>query len=224
MSAMQNDRVWIGGGVAAAVLISALAWFGVISPERSNAASLHDQTSTAEIANDALMHQLTQLRADNAAKADLVIQLRSAREALPVRSGLPDFTRQLAGQASSAKVTLLEITVGAITSMAASTPSTPSAADAATAAGPVGKTFVIPITVQAAAPAARLQDFIANIQTDGPRRALVTSAQLVPATSSNSLSIDLGASLTLKCNVFVTPQSAAAEAELQKQLAGSGSN
>ncbi len=222
MTAMQNDRVWIGGGVVAAVLVAAVAWFGVISPERSNASSLHEQTSTAEAANNALVHGLAKLRADNAGKKELITQLRSAREALPVRSGLPDFTRQLAGQADHAKVKLLEITVGAVTSTSVSTPGSTNI----TAAGvsPVGKTFVVPVTVLAAGGAARLQDFIAAIQTDGPRRALVTSVQLVPATSSNSLSIDLGASMTLKCNVFVTPQSAAAEAELQKQLADSGSN
>jgi hypothetical protein len=54
MSGMKGDRVWLAGGAVAGVLISALAWFMVVSPELSNASSLDEQTVASQTQNISL--------------------------------------------------------------------------------------------------------------------------------------------------------------------------
>ena len=109
----QDKRVWLAGGAAVAVLIVAVGWLAVISPQLSSAKALDAQADSARAQNGVLAAKVATLKRQNDNVGQLRTSLRSALAALPFDSGLPTFTRQLADQATESKVALSSITVGA---------------------------------------------------------------------------------------------------------------
>jgi hypothetical protein len=199
---------WIAGGVVGAVLAAAVAWFALIGPARSTAASLAEQTAQAQQQNGTLQQKVNRLRAQNSNIGTLTQALRVARTALPLDSGLPDFTRQVAAQATAAGVSL--------TSLAAGTPATADGSASAGLASAAGHLFAIPMTLVGDGSARADQALIRALQS-GDRTVLVTSAQLA-AGGDPSAPTGL-TNMTVQFTVFVSPQTPAAEAALRKQLA-----
>ena len=78
---------------------------------------------------------------------------------------------------------------------------------------------MIPLTLKTTGSIPAQDQLLTLIQTVGPRRALVTSADFQPGTGANTASITSDASMTIQLQIFVAPQTPAAVAELQKQLA-----
>jgi Tfp pilus assembly protein PilO len=201
--ASSNERVWIGGSVLGAVLVAALAWMFVISPEFSHASSLNDQTSSAQQQNSLLQIKTNKLRKQSQNLPQLTQQLAQARAGLPSASGLTDFTRQVSALATSQDVTLSQVTVGA----AKSASGNPAAA---------GGLYAIAITLTTAGEVHHLEAFINNLQYVGNRRVLISSVQLAPSANAKTVSISQAASATIQLAVFVAPQSAADRALLTK--------
>jgi hypothetical protein len=218
MNLLQDKRAWLGGGAIAAVLIAAVSWFMVISPERSSTTSLGTQTSAAQLQNTLTQAKITKLRRQSANLAKLQAQLASALEALPKASGLPAFTRQLSAQAAASHVAVTNISIGAITianlngtavvpgaTTATTTPgavTTPAIAAQPSAAGNV---FAIPVTVVSSGSLKNELAFLKAIQTLGPRRALVTSTQFAPDAKSAATSLDKVTTVTAQVTVFSAP-------------------
>jgi hypothetical protein len=207
-------------------VVGAIAWFTAVGPQLSNVSAFGSQTTAAQDQNVVLQAKLRKLQADNANLAGLTSDLKDSQAQLPRDSGLPDFTRQLATEAAASIVTITGINAGAPTAVAAAA-AAPAAGDATAsdgkAAAPAavtaaGKLFALLVTVISTGTALHLQEFLNKIQQNGPRRALLQSAQFTPAGATGSGSIDAGAIMTVQLQVFVAPQSAAAEAQLQKQL------
>lgn len=206
----RTHQLWVAGGVGSALLVAALAWFVLIGPQLAGASSLKDQTVAAQDQNAVLQHKVSRLQAQNANIAALTESLRQARVALPVDSGLPDFTRQVAAQAAAAGVSLTSISAGTPASAEGT------AAAAAKSIAAAGHLFGIPVTVVGDGSIDADRALLHALQNGG-RRVLVQSSQLSAASEKGGAQMTLTAQLT----VFVAPQTPAAEAALRKQLAGS---
>lgn len=213
----QSHRVWVGGGAVGAVALAAIGWFALIGPEMSGAASVRAQTADVQSQNIVLQSKVNRLRAQADQLPLLTGELQQAQTALPSDSGLPAYTRQLLAQATKAGVRLTGITAG--------TPSlvTPGLAGAATAApasaNPAGHIFTIPVNVISTGSLVKQRALLEAIQQIGPRRALVTSTQFAPTTTSaKATSIDTSTTMTVLLQVFVAPQTPQAAAEFATQL------
>jgi hypothetical protein len=204
MKIPQNKRVWVGGGVLAAVLIAVVSWFMVIGPELSSAAGLRSEASNAELQNVVTQSKVTKLKSQAENVAALNASLASALEALPRSSGLPAFTRQLSAQATGSGVRVASIVVGAMSLTAGQSPATTTSAVSPSASGGDG-VYAIPVTVVSSGSLVHELSFLNAIQTLGPRRALVTSTQFLPGASSQVASIDGAASVTVQLMVFSAP-------------------
>ncbi|MDQ1743180.1 MAG: hypothetical protein QOE23_1519 [Pseudonocardiales bacterium] len=229
MSGLKGDRVWMVGGAVAGVVVSALAWFMVINPELSNAASLDEQTADSQTQNISLQSKLHRLQADNANMDVLVASLRETRTALPVTSDLAEFTRQLSGYASANRVSLSGITAGepaAMTSAAPAAATTSGTAGTAATAGTgapaartapaaVGQLYGLPLTVVVKGSPAGDLGFLAAVQGPGRRAALVSGTQLTADNTKRGGAVQL----TIQLQVFVSPQPPGAVDELLDRLA-----
>jgi hypothetical protein len=219
MNLLQDKRAWLGGGAIAAVLIAAVSWFIVISPERSSTTSLGTQTSAAQLQNTLTQAKITKLRRQSANLAKLQAQLASALEALPKASGLPAFTRQLSAQAAASHVAVTNISIGTIAAAsadggavvpgaAAPPTTTPDAATPSTTPAPAtapGGVFAIPVTVISSGSLKNELAFLKAIQTLGPRRALVTSTLFAPDATSATTPLDKVTTVTAQLTVFSAP-------------------
>jgi hypothetical protein len=232
MNAAKGDRIWQAGGAGAAVVISALAWFLVVSPELSNAASLDEQTMAAQTQNLTLHSKINRLQADNANMDALVASLRQARTALPVDSSLAAFTRQLSGYAGQHGVSISGITAGepmALTSTAPAAAAAPAAGAAAAGHGAApapapapgvstpsaaGQTYALPLTVVVKGPVANDLRFLAAVQGPGQRAALVLGAQLTGDATKRGTAMQL----TIQLQLFVAPQTPGAVDALLQRL------
>jgi hypothetical protein len=210
MSGMKGDRVWLVGGAAAGVVIAALGWFMVISPELSNASSLDEQTLASQTQNLSLQSKIHRLQADNSNMDALLASLRQARAELPPDTGLAAFTRQLSGYASQYGVVLSGITAADPTALtptvaSAAGPTTPAPATrpaAGSTASPAGQTYTLPLTVIVKGAAANDLRFLAAMQGPGKRAALVTGTQLTGDTTKRGGAMQL----TIQLQLFTTPQ------------------
>ncbi|HEV2888198.1 MAG TPA: hypothetical protein VGX49_14905 [Jatrophihabitans sp.] len=229
MSGMKGDRLWLAGGAAAGVVISALAWFMVVSPELSNASSLDEQTIASQTQNVSLQSKIHRLQADNSNMDALIASLQQARTALPVDTGLAEYTRQLSGYAKEYGVSISSITAGdpaalastapaaaAPDAAAGSTPTTPAATTpaAGAAATPAGQVYALPLTVVVKGTAPADLRFLAAVQGPGKRAALVSGTQLTGITAKRGTD----GQLTIQLQLFVAPQAPGAVDALVKRL------
>ena len=149
--------------------------------------------------------------------------------ALPFDSGLPAFTRQFSNQAAQHRIDLTSISIGSISqaTAAATTPTTTAPSSAASGSTPsagtgatAGAVFAIPVTIVSTGSAVDQLAFLKAIQVDGPRRALVISTALTPASGATTASIDASSTMTTQLSVFTAPLSSTAQAQLEKLLSG----
>jgi hypothetical protein len=215
MSALQNDKVWIGGGAAAATLLIAGTWFLAIGPELTHASSLRDQTRSTQLQNTVLQSKTNRLRQDSANLPKLTGQLRAQLDSLPVGSDLAEYSRQLDRQATASRVDLRGITVGA---PGAVTATGASGGGPGTGGAAAGRLFGIPITLTTVGPLSSQRSFLTALQDDGPRASLVGSTKIVPTGTQAVNSIDPGSSMTTQLTVFVAPRSATDTAQLNSEL------
>lgn len=220
MSRAQNKRVWLGGGAAVAVVIAAVGWLLAISPELSSANDLRTQTASVQQQNLTLESKIAKLRLQNGNVNKLTVSLRAALNALPLDSGLPAFTRQLSSQAARNRISLISVSAGAVIPVAATAAATPSTTVGASAAG----LFMIPVTLVSTGSAGGQLALLQAIQVAGPRRALVNSTQLAPASGADNASIAGRCTMTTQLDVFSAPRTASAQAQLDKLLHTSVSN
>jgi hypothetical protein len=235
VSGARTDRWLLGGGLVGSPLICVLAWLFAVGPELANAAAVADETTATTQQNSLLRVRIDQLRSDSARLPDLQRSLAAAQAALPGDSGMPDLIRQVTRQAAAAGVSVGSITAGAPTAVRARTGAAPSTGTAPSGAagsagggsaapgaspGSVSPTagapgsgatggalYAIPVTLTTTGPAARQQEFLQAVEFAGPRASLVTSAQLAPAGTTSTGSIEGGSTLTVQLQVFVAPSS-----------------
>lgn len=214
MAIAQNRRAWIVGSGVAAVVVVLAGWFMLIKPTLADASDLRSQRSEVQFQNDMLRSKLAKLKTQNDNIANLRQELIAAVSGLPADSGLADLTRQASSQSKLAGVSLNGITFGTPTSYA------PGGTTARPTPGrtPAGGLFSISVTLTSVGPAAKQYEFLRLLQDVGPRRALITSTTLTPASGSQVGSIDPAASMVTVMTVYSAPTTPQAQAELQKLL------
>ncbi|WP_127782041.1 hypothetical protein [Rhodococcus sp. X156] len=212
-SLRQDRRVWIGGGALLAVVVLALGWVVLVGPQLSSASDLDQQAQSAETQNMVLQNKVRKLEAASKDMDGLNKELQDARAALPITSGMPDFTRQVEDQARSAGVVVFSIVAGAPTLAGAG--AAPATSNAPVTAA--GNLFSVPVTLVADGALPNHRAFVAAIE-GGPRAALIDSVGFGPGegATTTGTSVDSATRMTVKLQVFVAPQTPTDQAELQK--------
>jgi hypothetical protein len=211
VTGQQNRSVWLGAGVLAAVVLVAVAWLLVISPQRSTVDTLRSDTEAVELSNATLAAQTAELRKQAEGRKELVAGLRGVLAELPPDDDLPEFQRQLSRQGKAHGVEVTGIVVGAVTTPGSATAAV--VADGTAAATPTVRG--IPVTITSTGPALQQLYFLRDIQEAGPRRALVTSTAIVPLGED---AIDTVSTMTVQVTVFSSPLSDATRAQLADVL------
>jgi Tfp pilus assembly protein PilO len=189
------SRFWLIGGAAAAAVLLAAGWFLVIGPQYAQTSSLREQAVTTQLRMTSLQHRLAELRQENERLPQHRAQLTRDRQALPATSALSDFLRELHTAGDSKGVSVTGFVVGTPTQVVA--------------AGT--QVYALPITLTASGTAAKLSQFLDQLQQVQPRAVLISSVNAVPGDDGGSFA---GAvTLTLNLRAFVDPASTAKTAQ-----------
>ncbi len=183
---MTSSRVWSAGAAVVGVLLVIAAWFLLISPQRSAAADLRDQTASQQAANDQIRIKTKQLQAQFASLPERQAQLAEIRQQMPDNPALPSLIRDLSSYADSAGVTLVSVAPGtpqAETPQQASTAAAPGA-QPAPAAG--AQLMAIPTVVNASGTYSELTLYLQKLQSSMRRAFLVEGIQLAHDSSGSS--------------------------------------
>lgn len=225
MAAMRRDRVWIAGGVAAAIVIAAASYLTLLSPQLDARAQAEQDLTDAQLQNIVLQQRINTLRQQSERSAELQDELDAARAAVPAQHDMEGFTRQLTDQAGTAGVQIQSISPGTPTMLVR--PEAAPAADQSAAADDdadsTSKTapppsaapapsnlYSIDVTVVTTGSLEAQRAFLSAIETQGARRGLVTTTQLSQADDEPGQW-----SLTTQVETFVAPKSGEQEAVLQ---------
>lgn len=191
------DRLWMIGGAVAAVVLIAVGWFFLISPQNGRTATFTGQTDDAHTKLITLQQRLSQLQKQNEDLAGYQANLRSDQAALPEGADLAAFLRSLqTGDDSRGVIT--GITVGSPLEAAA--------------AGT--KVYALPVTVTADGTTTQFGNLLDYLQQVQQRAALIKNVQFAPKESGF---LDGTAKLTITMQLFVTsPPSGATPAKTTK--------
>jgi Tfp pilus assembly protein PilO len=219
------EKLWIGGGVVAAVAVAGAVWMFAVSPELSDAHNIRSQTADTQAQNAALEANVTKLQAAYAHIGKLRTALKEADDALPASLALSEFTQQISTQARQNHVSVTTLTAGVPGAVeppttpgttTSATPSESTSSSAPSAAGAVSTTglYSIPISVAIAGKQNDMIGFVRSVQRDGPRAALVSAATLASTPGTTTTGKSTAASgpttLTLQMQVFVASDAVAA--------------
>jgi Tfp pilus assembly protein PilO len=186
---LQGYPLWIGGGTIGLVLVAMLGWYLLIGPEYAKTDRLREQTATAQDSMTSLRQKLALARKQNIDFDSYQAELAKARAALPGTSGLSTFLTDVQAASVNAGVEVRGLTVG-----------TPLQAD-----GTNGQIYALPITINAAGTAPKLDAFLNRLQRVQPRAVLISTASLAP--DASSLSLAGAATMILGMRAYVDPSS-----------------
>ncbi|AGZ39481.1 type 4a pilus biogenesis protein PilO [Actinoplanes friuliensis] len=196
MGARHADRLWMFAGALVILLLAAVSWFVLISPQYAEAEEIRSQTGTSQDQIVGLNKTIAQLKKDQAKLKALRATLATNQEALPEDSGVPDFLRQLQSSGDKINVNVSGVTV-----------STPVQVEG------TARVWALPITLTADGTPANLGLFLDELQSGQARAVLIDSANLAPNTTESDA--DSGGnepesmSLNLTVKAFVAPPAGA---------------
>ncbi|KQX66713.1 type 4a pilus biogenesis protein PilO [Angustibacter sp. Root456] len=200
---MTKSRVWSLGAGLLAVLMLVASWFLLISPQRSEAASLRDQVTQQQQFNDQIKLKTQELKAQFASLPARQAQLAEIKQEMPENPALPSLVRDLSSYADDAGVVLVSVAPSAPQPLTAGASST--AAAAATA--PIQQ---IQTSIVTTGSYAELTLYLQKLQSKMRRAILVDNIQVGKASSDGAAKDDL--QMTLVGKVFVLDSKAAAQA------------
>lgn len=191
MRTRHADRLWMIAGAAVVALLVAITWLLLVSPQRTEAADLNDQTDTA-ITQAAQLRTRTAKLAAAQAKIGELTKTRDTRAlALPSDSGVPAFLRQLQASGNAVGVDVSGLTVGL-------------PAEEKTVSG----VWALAIQLTAEGTATQLGSFLDQLQDSAQKRAvLIETASLSDGGVGTGAARQMSLSLTVKA--FVAPPAGA---------------
>jgi Tfp pilus assembly protein PilO len=198
---LRPDRLWMFGALAGAVALSALAWFLLIGPQRTETVGVENETATAQGHQVVEQRKLARLNAEFADRDRYVAELAANRRALPTAAATGDLLRELQNAGVAAAVSVTSLTAG----NPAELKSVPGVASVA-------------ITITANGQMSKLQSFLNQVQRIQPRAMLVFSVSFVPDESGGP--ITGSAQLSISAQVFVSIQAAATSSASAAPAAG----
>ncbi len=200
---MTKTRVWSAGAALVGVLLVIGSWFLLISPQRSEAASLRDQDTQAQAFNDQLRLKTQQLKAQFASLPARQAQLAEIKQQMPENPALPSLVRDLSKYADQAGVTLVSVAPNSPAPLASSGQS--GAATLTPATAPIQQ---IQTTVVTSGSYAELTLYLQKLQAQMRRAVMVDSIALTKSSTEGAAKDDL--QMTLTTRVFVLDTKAAA--------------
>ena len=207
MTRLADQRIWVVGGAVAALLIVAVGWVGFAGPTFQKVGQVRDATVATRAENDDLMTATAVLRSKSGRLDRYTASLRNALAALPYDSGLPAFTRQLNAQGRAEGVSVGSVVVSGASPVEA-------------ARGGSAGVFAMQVTVQSKGSLTDQLAFLRSIQRVGPRRVLVTAAQVSPGSGSAGSSIERVATISTQLTVFSAPRPPAQVRQVENLLRG----
>jgi Tfp pilus assembly protein PilO len=181
-----RDRIWLLGGLVAALLLTFLVWQLLIKSQNDKTDSVKQDIDSAQQQVSDSTLQLSRLRADAPNLDKYKAELIANQAALPTESSIPAFLNELhaAGDAAEVSVVQLQVTPpGLITGPQAGT--TP--------------VYQLTVTVVATGSDDGIATFLKQLQADQPRAALLTSVAESPGAAGGANS------LNLTMQIFVAP-------------------
>jgi hypothetical protein len=209
-----KERLWLVGGVTAALLMSAVAYLFFIGPQQAETADVEARIETARSQATILQTRLDQLRQQNKSYARFHAELVAAQQALPTTSGVSDFLRSLQSLGSQTQTNVVSLGVGQPTDVSTRANSLAAPGTGRSAAPARGAVFMLPIHAQVSGLAADLNRFLDQLQNVQPRAVLITSLVETSAPAARGRT-----TLDLNLQAFVAPASSAEQRSLS-QAAG----
>jgi type IV pilus assembly protein PilO len=213
---MAKTRSWVAGATAVGLLMVVAAWFLLISPQRSEAATLRDEVAQQQQNNEQIALKTKQLKAQFASLPARQAQLAEIKQQMPDNPALPSLIRDLTSFADDAGVVLVSV-APANPAPFASTAATSTATAATTA--PLQQ---IQTTIMATGSYSELTLYLQKLQSKMRRAVLVENITLAKASGEDVKKGDL--QMTLATKVFVLDSQAASQAAaaVSKSVAASG--
>lgn len=210
---MTTTNRWVAGAVAVGLALVAAAWFLLIAPQRSQAATLRDQATAQQDANDAIRLRTQQLEAQFASLPQRRARLAEIQQQMPESPSLAALLRELSTVADDAGVSVQTIspappqplTGGTSAGTPAGTPAGTSAGTSAGSAASGASVQSIATTVVVKGGYAELTLFLQKLQGSMRRAVLVENLNLVPGDKASGTTKTSGNQLTmtLAAKVFV---------------------
>jgi Tfp pilus assembly protein PilO len=229
---MSMTRRWSLLTAVLIVGILAASWFLLVSPKRSSAAEIRGRATTQQASNDALVQQLTELKAQSLDLPKQKAQLAVLRKQIPDNPALPTLVRDLtaAGKKVGVQVVSIKPSTPVAATVAAAVPvaaadTTGSGTDSAaagdtastttpTAVAPVTNSlYLLPLSLEITGSYFEVEQFINKLE--GMQRTFLLSgfdlkpgggaaASGTSATTSAATATD-DLSLNLTGSVFLSP-------------------
>lgn len=207
--------------------ILAASWFLLVSPKRIEAADLRGQATEQQANNDALVQQLTVLKAQSLDLPKQRAQLAVFRKQIPDNPALPTMIRELTAAGRKVGVQVLSMSPGTpapatvaipvapvATTESGTTESSTSSESTSAAAPPAAAAslYLLPLNLEITGSYFEVEQFLNKLE--GMRRSfLVTGFTLTPGdTSADSSTGSSELSLSLTGRVFLSPELASAPA------------
>jgi len=221
------ERLWLIGGGTVALLLTIIAYFFFISPQRSETDSVRSNVSDAAARNAVLQQKLNQLRQQNQELPRYRAEEEAARKALPASTDVSDFIRSLQSLGGATGTNVISVTVGnptpftpatvgGVAAPSASASSSPAGGSASSASPRPSGVYGMTISAQVTGSAANLTRFIDQLQNVQPRAVLVTSVnETTGSTTTTGSSAAAGSGVTtlaIGMTAFVAPNAAPAAA------------
>jgi Tfp pilus assembly protein PilO len=192
MRTRHADRLWLIAGLAVVALLVTVTWLLLVSPQRTDAAQLREDTGTAETQAAELRTRTAKLAAAQARIGELTKTRDAQAAALPAGSGVPAFLRQLQASGSKAGVNVSGITVG----MPAAEKEVPGV-------------WSLPIQLTADGTVAKLGAFLDDLQGSGQKRAVLIQSAGLSTAGGEGTGATRATSLNLTIKAFVAPPAGA---------------
>jgi type IV pilus assembly protein PilO len=227
---MSMTRRWSLLTAVLIVAILAASWFLLVAPKRSDAAELRGKAVQEQAANDALVVQLNQLKAQSLDLPKKKAELAVLGTQIPNNPALPTLVRSLTAAGKKVGVSVLAMKPGTPAAAAVAAPTAPVAPPPATTDGTATDGAATTTTPAAVAPTAaplyvvplsltvngsyfEVEQFIGQLE-NLKRKFLLTGFVLTPVTSSGTTTEAAPGSLNLELSgqVFLSPNVAPAAA------------
>jgi type IV pilus assembly protein PilO len=174
---------WSAATAGLCLLILLATWFTLVSPRRSDAAALREQTTSTQQSNDLLQVRIAQLKAQYLELPARRAELTAVLSQLPAEAEVPTLIRQLSSMASASGMQIDGITpsaaqrstaqTGTGTKTAASSAASASTGSPSTASGSL--TLVrVPLSIVLSGDYFQVVAFLQQVQTRMKRALLIT--------------------------------------------------
>lgn len=215
MGTKQLERVWVAGTVLVAVLLVAIGYFALISPERGKTHDLQSQVADATLQNTQLRNEVARLASDNENLSKYRSDLATAQQALPSTSGIPDFLNTLQ-QIDATTGVSTSVTVGPptdVTGLSGTSSATSGTGGTGTPTLGSAHIYALPLTAQVSGSVDDLNAFLNQLQSVQPRAVLVS--QITETSGAGSGGSTRGSTnLQLTMQAFVAPTNPLEDAQL----------